>query len=208
MAKAFAFARNGDRSLLYGLLQPLIDFYFSLTDPAERQLMLRGNPELQQYFDLAAEEISTGNPALDKLLEQYFKLPKGSRMRRILLDQHPELEAWVQENSTQEDDALHAMLEVYFTLSSAEKKQYRIDHPELQEYFDKRAEEKENEKMQLEAFDRADPRLKKYFDAATEEIEYAAWLRLQQMLHERLKPIAIEQRRERRQKEVEPVMAY
>ena len=208
MAKAFAFARNGDRSMLYGLLQPLIDFFFSLTDPAERQLMLRANPELEQYFALTADEISTGDPVLDKLLEQYYKLPRGSRMRTIMLDQNPALKAFIEENSTQEDDAIHSLLEVYFTLSAADKKQYRIDHPELQEYFDKRSEEKENEKTQLEAFDRADPRLKKYFDAAEDEIEYSAWLRLQQMQHERLRPIAIAQRRERRQEVQQPVMAY
>jgi hypothetical protein len=198
MREGFAWAEETERSQLFAFVRPLLNFYFSLTDPFERDLFLRANPELARYLELVREPISTGDPVLDALIEEYFSLPRGSRQRSILLDEHPELQQWFDENSEPQDAALHDLLDVYFGLSSREREGFLSAHPEVQEYFDKRREEKALERRQLEAFDRADPRLAPFFEAADWEIGQAAYLRKRQMLFEGLRPLLLELRRERK----------
>jgi hypothetical protein len=199
MREGFAWGRDSERSILYRHVKPLIDFYFSLPKE-ERELFLRANPELARYFELTRDPVSTGDPVLDGLIAQYFALPRSSRERSILLVQHPELQAWFDENSEPEDAAMHDLLEQYFKLPTAGRKQFLVEHPEVQEYFDKRQQEKANERKQLDAFDASDPRLKPFLDDAAIEIYQAAYLRKRQMLYAAVKPILLEQRRERKAK--------
>ena len=67
-------------------VRALVNQYFSILDPAERQVFIQDHPEIKDFF------VNNRPPGLRlvlKLQDQYFALPKA--FRQVFLDIHPEL---------------------------------------------------------------------------------------------------------------------
>jgi hypothetical protein len=159
LRQAFASGMT-ERAAHYLYVKPLLDYFFTLTRK-QRQLFVRMNPELQDYFDNWANTDSvSGDPKLDKLLDRYFNFPPGSDERSQFIRQHPEVQDFFDERSSPQERALHRLLEVYFEIREPNaRKEFLLRHPEIQSYFDRRQRQRENETAILSAFDDADPRL-------------------------------------------------
>jgi hypothetical protein len=194
LRKAFA-AGMTPKAAAYLYVKPLMDFFFTL-NRAQRELFLRLNPELQDYFDKYARNSVTGDPKLDKLLDAYFKLPPDSSQRTTFLERHPEVQDYFDERSTPAERAMHNLLEQYFDLrDSYDRKQFLLQHPEIQDYFDKKAQERDMEQMTLSYFDEADPRFKPYLDAARWDLGYAGGIMRESLQASRLKERGLSQRK-------------
>lgn len=146
------------KNALYLRNKPLMDLYFTLKRPEEKNLFLRANPEVQLYLDEFANP-TTGSKGLDKLLESYFSFPRRSEERSAFLQKHQQLQDYFDRNSKPADRAMHNLLEVYFSKEGNERKRFSQEHPEIDAYFQKRREERDRELLQANAFDVADPRL-------------------------------------------------
>ncbi len=209
MRKAHIMGVDSERSARYAYVKPMLDFYYTL-DPADREIFRRAMPELDAYLDDYSDKPSSGDPELDALIDKYFRLPAGSHERADLLKANPQLQDFLDENSTAEDSAIHTSLDAYFKLeSSGQKKEYLLAHPELSAYFEKRRNEKALEKKTMEAFDRADPRLKPFFEHADFEILHAAYLRRKRSLVGTARDLVLEDRRRQGRKPLKrPALAY
>ena len=162
MRKAIA-SGSSARAAAYMWVKPLLDVFFTLSRD-EKQLFVRANPELDWYFQNYAQgDSATGDPKLDKLLDQYFNFPPGSMERSMMLRKHPEIQDYFDSVSTPAERAMHNLLEVYFAIPSGPaRKEFLFEHPEIQAYFDRRADERAFEQEQLLPFELADPRMQKY----------------------------------------------
>lgn len=156
-------------------VKALLDLYYSLSDPYDRELMRRGNPELAEYLD-GVSASPTGDETLDAILAGYFRLPFGSALRSAYLVAHPEVQLYFDERAEASGVShIRETLNVYFSLGTfAEKREFLGAHPEVQDYFDRRKWMKDAFDVQAEAFDAFDPRLAPFRDAAAIDIGGAA----------------------------------
>lgn len=164
---------------LYLRVKPLLDLYYTLHSPSEKDLFLRANPEVQSYLDVYGGSPKTGNKKLDVLIESYFKLDRHSHERSDFLRKNPQLQAYFDRNSSPADVAMRDLLDTYFkTPQGEDRKRFSRQHPEIQAYFDARKRERDNELAAAMQFDMADPRLVDYLHNATNESGHAAELML------------------------------
>jgi hypothetical protein len=202
MQGAFVHGSESERATLYSLVAPLLDFYYSLDDPGERDMFRRLNPDLDHYLREFVWDSISGDPELDKLLQQYFTLPRGSRARADFLEANPTIKAYFEEHNEPADLAIQDLIEEYFAQpNAAAKKDYAAQHPEVREYFDSLKAARDELNAQLAAFDANDPRTRAIRDKASAEIAYDAWLKKYLASLEkfaRLAPKGLESRRERR----------
>lgn len=176
MRRAIGAGMN-EKQAAYLYVKPLLDFYYQLPED-EQPLFARANPEIQEYFDKFTDSSPTGDPNLDPLVEEYFKLPTGSLQRSQFLREHPEVQDFFDKRSTPAELAMRKVLEQYFQILSAkDRKRFADLHPEIRAYFDQRRVERANEKAQYMAFDESDPRLKPFFDNAEDMIRGAEVMR-------------------------------
>lgn len=155
-----------EKAAAYLYAKPLLDFYFTITDAAERALFLRANPELANYLDNFAHDTLTGDPYIDGLIEDYFKLPASSDLRSAYLRLHPEVQDFFDSKTDPETAAIRRLVNVYFSTPPKLRRDFLIRHPEVSLYFDARKRYKNKARAQAEVFTFADPRLKPYLDAA------------------------------------------
>lgn len=187
-----------ERQKAWLYVRPLLEFYRTLPKD-EKSLFLRANPELQEYFDKYTTKSMTGDKKLDALVEEYFKLPPGSILRSQFLRKHPQVQDWFDDRSSPAERAMRNALEQYFELRNAwERKDFLLDHPEVAAYFERRREEKANESELFGSFDRADPRLRPFYEDADDLIRAAERMRekLRRSTMDALGDISV--RRERR----------
>jgi hypothetical protein len=144
-------------------VRPLLAYYETLGKD-NKQLFLKANPELQDYFDRYSSYSPTGNKKLDTLVERYFLLPENSPLRSQMLRQHPQLQDYFDAKSSPAVRAMRAVLEQYFSIKNPnQRRDFLLRHPEIRDYFDQRKAEKASTAEQLGAFEQADPRLRPYF---------------------------------------------
>lgn len=187
-----------ERQSAFLYVRPLLQFYRTL-DKSEKPLFLRANPELQEYFDRFSVKSFTGDKKLDSDVESYFRLPPDSFARSKFLREHPAVQDWFDSRSSPAEAAMRSLLEQYFEISgAAEREEFLQDHPEIAAYFEQRREEKAIESTLYQAFDRADPRLRPFYETA-EDLERAAEAMRLKLRRATLKAVGdIGVRRERR----------
>jgi hypothetical protein len=84
-----------------------------------------------------------------------------------MLNQHPEIQDFFDSRATPQEAAMRSLLEIYFKISHpVARRDYLSEHPEIQEYFERRRAERSQYADEAEAFDRADPRLRPFFQEA------------------------------------------
>lgn len=165
-------AGASDRMAAYFYVAPLLDFYGTLTDSFEKELFLRANPELKQYFEKYSELDLTGDPAANQQLDEYFNLPYGSEARRMYAQTHPDVTEWLRGQGSPADQAIYNTLDQYFSYpAGAKRKEYIAAHPELQAWFDRAKEEKSSRSAEFANFDKSDPRLQQYYDQSAGHVE-------------------------------------
>jgi len=163
----------GDKAAVLLYVKPLLDYFFKLKTRDQKQLFLKANPELDYYFRNFVKATPSGDAKLDRLLEQYFALPEHSPQRSDFIKRHHEVQVYFNSKSTPAERAIRNQLEVYFGLYGPERKMYGLQHPEIQAYFDQRANERDAEQAVGEAFAKADPRLRRFWDMARLDITLA-----------------------------------
>lgn len=187
-----------NKTALYLRIKPLLDLFFTLTSDNDKALMLKANPDLNDYFTKYASRTVTGDKKLDAQVASYFKLPRGSNERADFLKDNPQLQVYFNKKATPGERAMYALLETYFGLPFAGRKRYLFQHPEIQAYFDKRKSERDNLTGAESAFDLADPRLTAFFDEAEHTITEAGLAKQDQLAHAgRRKPKSLTRRVDR-----------
>ena len=68
---------------------------------------------------------------------------------------------------------MRGLLQVYFGRQGRERKDFLLQHPEIQAYFDLRKVERDNERLTGETFAQADPRLARFWELARVDITLA-----------------------------------
>jgi hypothetical protein len=189
-----------EKQATYLYVKPLLEAFYGLSKD-DRKLFVNANPELADYFARFATKSATGNKKLDKLVEAYFALPEDSLFRSQFLHAHPDVQAYFDNHSTPQELAMRNLLNVYFALPLHERTHFRNLHPEISVYFDLRRREKSLAQAQIEAIDRADPRLADYFATADADLpvsaEHMATI-LRDASIRRFLPKGVETRRDRR----------
>jgi hypothetical protein len=151
----------------YLYVKPMLDFMETLPK-SERELFKLANPEIDAYYAKHPFTGSqTGDPALDKTVEAYFKLDAGSAARTQMIKDNPKLQAWFDAHSTPAQQAIHNMLTVYFSIADRNSRQaYGEAHPEIKAYFDAKRLSDGLLSAQYNALNENDPRLKGYYHDA------------------------------------------
>lgn len=189
------------RQAAYLYVKPLIDFFHTVPKD-QKALFLRANPELQRYFNLYVHTSLTGNKKLDVQVKAYFDLPENSDARSVFLRKHPEVQKFFDAKATPAERAIRAVVTAYFNIENRDEKQTFLEkHPEIQNYFDSRRQIKDNEKLQLDAFDHSDPRYAPFFNFGDQSIlDQAARMRLilREQAMNKHRPKTIENRRDGR----------
>lgn len=187
----------GAKQAMEVYVRPLLDVFFALKNRADKQLFLHANPELAYYFDHFVKASTTGDPKLDKKVEAYFALPQHSDARSEYLREHHDVQVYFDKHSTPAERAMRALLEVYFSLGGPERKAFGLKHPEIQAYFDKRANERNAEQMIGETFAKADPRLAGFWARARLDITIPGQLVAESLYRHRAHPGAVSRRVDR-----------
>ena len=152
-----------ERAADFLYVRPLLNYYQTLSKD-NKQLFLKANPELQDYFDKYTTYSPTGDKKLDLLIARYFLLPEDSPLRSQMLKQHPAIQDYFDSKASPAVRAMRAVLEQYFSIKNPNaRKDFLLMHPEIRDYFDQRKAEKSAAAEQLAAFEKADPRLRPYF---------------------------------------------
>jgi hypothetical protein len=184
LRQAMAHKGMTKKMALYLHVKPLLDLYYTLSDPSEKDLFLRANPDVQNYLDSFGGGVSTGDKTLDGLIESYFKLDRHSPDRSAFIHVHPQLQDYFNRHSTPADRAMHELLDVYFRIPVGKaRSRFSARHPEIQAYFDQRKTERDNELATAMSFDLVDPRVAPYLQRATAESGAEA-IRMLQLLRE------------------------
>lgn len=198
LREAFNHGIKTKQTALYLRAKPLLDIYFTLSS-SDQALFARANPEVSEYLDAYGSHTVTGDKQLDSLIERYFKLPASSQARSDFLQAHPEVQRYFDKRSTPAERAMRALVNTYFQLDPADRKQYLLQHPEISAYFDSRRQQHDNEIAAALAFDQADPRLAEYWRAVHGDIEQPGLaLRDSMRRHSHDKPDTLDARRTRR----------
>jgi hypothetical protein len=202
MATKTSEGRLDEQEATFLYVKPLLDEYYQLPKGEQRDLFLRANPELREYFDVYTRESLTGNKQLDGLVEEYFKLPPGSFIRSAFLRKHPKVQDYFDKHSPPAERAMRAVLEVYFAIPVGPKRrEFLLLHPEIGVYFDRKKLERDLRETQLQAFEQADPSLQPFFAGAEADIPAGAERMRRKAALARLRrrtPDALEVRRDRR----------
>jgi hypothetical protein len=199
-------AKDGKKNLTpqeatYIYVKPLMDAYYDLPKGAERDLFLRANPELKDYFDRWVHHSLTGDKEKDKVIEGYFKLPPNSLARSAYLVDHPEVQMYFDAHSPPAERAMRKVLQAYFDIPYGPgRQQFLVRHPEIQVYFDARAAARDEQATQLRPFMLSDPSLFEGRESAEEVQKSAETMRhlLRQGRAEKLAPDTLERRVQRR----------
>lgn len=159
--KALRFGTS-DRAAAYMSIKPLMDLYFTLKSDGEKALFLQTNPELQVYFEDFGDPF-TKNPKLNRLLQQYFRMPGFSPQRAAFLEGHPELRVFFNKDATPRELAIQRLADAYFSMPFGSKRdEYLHQHPELGVYFDQRQHEADLFASLSAAFNETDPRMAEF----------------------------------------------